>query len=207
MASIDFYGGEWGTIDLNGSGLGFFGNSGFGSSVEVGEYQDATHITDGNGLTNGGQVTNVKWSHANSGTLDGPNTYALQDIPHRLATLNIRFTHTSAVKTQNAKLRIYDRSAINNDPSGVTCKVADIWGHPHPTAETANQGSGDSSWNTPKGSGVIMDLVASPGNSGQRPNGANTTEIRHDWYVAMSASPDSIGSKTQFGLYVECEYL
>jgi len=30
---------------------------------------------------------------------------------------------------------------------------------------------------------------------------------RHDWYVALSASPDSIGSKTQYGLYFTLEYL
>ncbi len=29
---------------------------------------------------------------------------------------------------------------------------------------------------------------------------------RHDWYVALSASPDSIGSKTSYGLYFTLEY-
>lgn len=30
---------------------------------------------------------------------------------------------------------------------------------------------------------------------------------RHDWYVALSASPDAIGSKTDYGLYFTLEYL
>jgi hypothetical protein len=30
---------------------------------------------------------------------------------------------------------------------------------------------------------------------------------RHDWYLALSASPGSIGSKTDFGLYFTLEYL
>lgn len=52
-----------------------------------------------------------------------------------------------------------------------------------------------------------MTCVASPGISGQRPNGAQTSATQHDWYFAISASPDSIGSKTMFALYFETEYL
>lgn len=195
---------DWGIQNLNGSGLGFYGSS-FGSSVEVGAYQDTTWITDGNGTSQGPQVDNVKWTHPNSGSINGAASKALTDIPNHLATLNIRFTHTSAVRTQNAKLRIYDRSNINNNPSGVTCKVAEII-HPS-TTQTGTLGSGDSSWETPTGSSAIMDLVASPGMSGLRQNGSSTSEMRHDWYVAISPSPDSIGSKTQFGLYFQTEYL
>ena len=31
--------------------------------------------------------------------------------------------------------------------------------------------------------------------------------IQHDWYIALSASPTSIGSKTDYGLYFTLEYL
>jgi hypothetical protein len=31
--------------------------------------------------------------------------------------------------------------------------------------------------------------------------------MRHDWYVALSAEPNTIGSKTQYGLYFTLEYL
>lgn len=124
-------------------------------------------------------------------------------IPNVNATLNINFNHSSAVQTQNVKLRIYDRNNINNNPSGVTCKVAEII---HPSDVQTLTGSGDSSWTTVYGSSVILDLVASPGTSGLRPNGASTSSTNHDWYVAITASPDSIGSKL-FALYVELEYL
>lgn len=102
-------------------------------------------------------------------------------------------------------MRIYDRTAINNDPSGVTCYCAEVI-HPSFT-QTGSLGSGDASWIHVHGSAVVMDLVASPGVSGIRPNGASTSSTVHDWYVALSPSPDSVGSKTQFGLYVELEYL
>jgi len=56
----------------------------------------------------------------------------------------------------------------------------------------------------------VVPLAQSPGPSGHYAgNGtANTGQYtQHDWYLAISASPDSIGSKTQYGLYVELEYL
>ena len=37
--------------------------------------------------------------------------------------------------------------------------------------------------------------------------GSAHTSARHDWYAALSASPHSIGSKTQYGLYFTVEYL
>jgi len=205
MAAIDFYAGSNFVINaLAGSGLGFFG-AGFGFSVEVGTYQGTTFITDGNGVNQGPQADNVKWQNIGSGIVNSASSgIPLISIPNYQASLNPRFTHTSAVKTQNVKLRIYDRSSINNPAVGVTTKVAELI---HPTLTQFPIGSGDTTWETPTGSSVIMSLVASPGMSGLRPNGAQTTADRHDWYLALSASPDSIGSKTSYGLYVELEYL
>jgi len=66
-------------------------------------------------------------------------------------------------------------------------------------------------------------LTSSPGASGKNTNsddatktqGANWTStsgttlrsMQHDWYIAMSAQPTTIGSKTDFGLYFTLEYL
>lgn len=204
MAAINFYAGEnFGIDNLAGSGLGFYGG-GFGFSVAVGEYQDSTFITDGNGTSQGPQVDNIKYMNTQSGIVNGASSGVnILNIPNYLASLNARFTHSTAVKTQNAKLRIYDRSNINNPASGVTCKVAELV---HPSTSQLVTGSGSSVWQTPTGSSVVMSLTASPGISGQRPNGANTSATDHDYYFAISASPDSIGSKTNFGLYMELEY-
>ncbi|MHA2428390.1 MAG: hypothetical protein ACXADB_10240 [Candidatus Hermodarchaeia archaeon] len=204
MATISFHAGDAGYIaNLAGSGLGFFGAS-FGQSVEVGSYQDTTYITNGTGSIEGAVTENTKWIHPASGIQSDAGEIALLKIPNRLATLNIRFTHGTAVKTQNVKLRIFDRSNINNAASGVTTKVAELI---HPQNSQTVTGSGDSTWNTPWGSGVVMDLVSSPGESGQAPNGPQTQDTIHDWYTVISASPDSIGAKTLYGLYVELEYL
>ncbi len=204
MAQIEFFAGLADPIKhLAGSGLGFYGAS-FGASVLVGEFQQTTFITDSNGTQLGPQVHNVKYLNSASGMVDSSTSgIALTAIPNYQGTLNIRFTHSSAVRTQNAELRIYDRSNINNPASGVTCYVAELI---HPGITQINTGSGDTTWILAAGSATTVALVASPGMSGIRPNGAGTTADRHDWYTAISAKPDTIGSKTQFGAYVSLEY-
>lgn len=208
-AELKFYAGNGFQIqDLSGSGLGFYGDSGFGASVSVGSYQGRTFITNGAGTTQGPEADNVKYLNAGSGILGQAGTgIALTAIPNYQSTLNIRFTYDSAVKVQNAELRIYDRSNINNNASGVTTKVAEII---HPTDSQTNNGSGDTTWYTPGGSSVPVPLANSPGPSGQYAgNGSNSlwSATQHDWYVAISASPDSIGSKTLYGLSCSLEYL
>lgn len=210
MASIDFYintGSDF-NITTGLSGLGFFGDNGFGASVPVSAWQGRTFVTDGNGTIQGPEAKNIKYLNAGSGILGQTGTgIGLQAIPNYQATLNVRFTNGTAVKTQNAELRIYDRVNINLGASGVTTKVAELI---HPGITNVANGSGDSQWLTPIGSSVVCQLAPSPGMSGFfAGNGSNSTysDTRHDWYVAMSASPDSIGAKTQYGLYVSLEYL
>lgn len=207
-AEIKFYAnnGDVSVNHLNGSGLGFYGSS-FGSSVQVGQYQDTTYVTNATGTVNAWAANNVKFTHAASGSVNGAASLNIRQIPNKDTTLNIRFTNDTAVKTQNAEVRIYDRSDISRAASGVVCKVASIV---HTSASSAGpSGSGSSVWSTfdstTGGSG--LSLWASPGTSGLSPLGGNTTDTRHDWYLAISASPSSIGSKTAFGLYMSLEYL
>ena len=74
MAAINFYAGEnFSIANLSGSGLGFYGG-GFGFSVAVGEYQDSTFITDGNGTSQGPQVDNIKYMNTQSGIVNGASS-------------------------------------------------------------------------------------------------------------------------------------
>lgn len=224
MASIDFYA-AGNTIAT--SGLGFFGGS-FGQAVEINQFQDTTFITDSAGTLQGAAVNNIKYYTDTKAFAPGiVEATGIHRIPNDKATLNVRFTHSSAVRTQNCKLRIFDR--VNKDfaASGVITRVAELL---HTSASYDVEGSGDTTWygsatgagspnpsdrlaagtNTVGGSGIVVPLAQSPGPSGHYAgNGtANTGQYtQHDWYLAISASPDSIGSKTQYGLYVELEYL
>ena len=155
-------------------------------------------------------------------------------LPNYAAPLNIRFEHDEGIRVQNCKLRIFDRNDIANHASGVTTQVYEVR-HPHAVAgDDANKGSlshrgiATHEWQTylPGTSMTDMTLTAGPGPSGLNtdtaedlPNvdGIYTNWIsqsgdacratRHDWYIALSASPDEIGSKTDYGLYFTLEYL
>lgn len=213
MAKIDFLINKTGfdyDLKLGGSGLAFFGTAGFGSSVEVGKYQGTTFVSDGAGTVKGAQAQNIKFLNTGSGVLGAASSgIGLQAIPNYQATLNVRFTHDTQVKAQNCEMRIYDRTNINNAASGVTTKVAEII---HPRVTQFATGSGDSQWITPKGSGTVASFASSPGVSGfYAGDGVSVVSTkqstRHDWYAALSASPDSIGNKTQYGLFFSLEYI
>ena len=213
-AAINFFArsGLGGAInELSGSGLGFYGPGGYGTSVQVGAYQDNTYITDSTGTaSNAIQVNNVKYIASNSGQVPVNTNLLLTAIPNYQATLNISFTNSSAVRTQNAQLTIFDRVSTSNAPSGVVCQVATLI---HPWNFTTPAGSGDTVWQQPAGTGVLLmssyanGCAISPGTSGLCPSGSNTIDVQHDWYFAISALPTSIGSKTQFALYFQLEFL
>ncbi len=202
--AIDFFAGLNQINNMSGSGLGFFGAGGFGASVQVGFFQGRTYITDGNGVNQGPEANNVEYLNAASGILGQASSgIALTAIPNYQSTLNIRFTNDTPCQIQNVHLTIFDRTSPANPPSGVTTAVAESV-HPDPIQH--NNGSGSRFWEFPAGTGY-MTLTSSPGTSGLRPNGPGTTDRQHDWYVNLSASPNSIGSKSLYGCYVSMEYL
>ena len=218
MASIDFRVNEGlsgsdavinsGNQGLTGSGIGFFGSAGALSSVRLNEYQDRTFVTNAGGTSTSLEIDNVKYTHPNSGLVSRGGvddaSHNLLNIPNYKSTLNIRFDHDTSVKTQNAKVQIYDRSDTSNGPSGVICQVASII---HPESSSGITGSGSSVWVQSSGSTNVLNCHTSPGESGIGISGLNTQDTQHDWYIALSSSPISIGSKTEFGLYFSVEYL
>lgn len=201
MAAFSFLGAGY---SLGSSGVGFYGDSAFGSSVAVGAYQGRTFMTNSVGTQEGYELPNVKYLNAASGILGqtGSGVHVL-NIPNYLASLQIHFNHSSAVQLQNTSVRAYDRVSINNDPSGVTVFAAEI---AHPSLSQLVQGSGTSLWQEIYGSGSILSLNDSPGPSGQYNNQSSAwSSTDHDYYLALSCSPDTISSK-YFSLYVETEY-
>ncbi|KKN98920.1 hypothetical protein LCGC14_0141650 [marine sediment metagenome] len=209
-AAITFYAGQGGGtwVNQNASGLGFFGTT-FGTSVQVGQYQDTSYITTGNGSAEGPQATNNKFITSSGISVDGDVTVAPSAVAVNSGTMNIRFTFDSAVKTQNCQLRIFDRTTINNGATGVTTQVVQYanGGSGVTSSGTAEAAASHTGWIAPSGSGVTMALLSSAGTSGLSPSGTDTIDTRHDWYIGLSCTPLSIGSKELFGLYTQLEYL
>jgi hypothetical protein len=122
-------------------------------------------------------------------------------------------------------LRIFDRNNIQNHASGVTTYVYEAR---HPSSNQAvedlsQKGRSEVTWFEfdPVESMSDMPMTPSPGISGVNTNTSDTdptlgyqsqqgvshAALRHDWYIALSAEPDSIGSKTNYALYFSVEYL
>jgi len=210
-ATIAFYAGTSDPINnLAGSGLGFYGTAGFGTSVPVGEYQGRTYITNSAGTSQGPEASNIKWYSSESGVIgQSGSPINILNIPNYQATLNIRFTYDTPVQVQNARIKIYDRVSSSHSASGVTTQAAEII---HPNTSQVGTGSGDTTWTTftSNGSGLqSLSLANSPGISGlYAGNGTASAraDSRHDFYTILSSSPDAIGSKT-FALLFSCEYL
>jgi hypothetical protein len=222
-----------------GSGLGFYGSS-FVISVPVGSQQRTTYVTNADGtdpngieLHNTAMVTSGIPAEKGTVSVNGTDPISLDILPNYKCPLNIRFTHSTPVKVQNCKLRIFDRNDISKPASGVTTWVYESR-RPNPSTNVnignlnfrANKDTTPSAgfrWTEfdPALAQLDMQLTNSPGMSGLNTDtgdnitalgyttrdGISHTSMRHDWYVALSSQPDSIGSKTNYGLYFTLEYL
>jgi hypothetical protein len=176
---------------ISGSGLGFYGAGGFGSSVSTTSYQDNTFITNADGTAQYGSVRNVKYlSTTGCYGKEANATGILTQLNSSDATLFIHFDHTTAVKVQNCQLRIYDRDSPDNPAIGVITKVAEI----------VNFGSACAA-----GTGTVTNWLATPGvgigNGGSNPNFASYAYGDAFWWGSPWPSGDNyIGVQGTEGL-------
>lgn len=213
-----------------GSGIGFYGSN-FGVSVPIGTRQSTTFVTNSIGTDQGSQLNNTKMmtsgdlSTQGTVSVNGASSINLDRLPNYLCPLNIRFTHTEPVRVQNCKLRIFDRNNVSNHASGVVTYVYEAR-HPSSLQSVVNlshRGRTANSWYEFDSLDAMTDMpfTASPGVSGTNSNTQDTNNnlgyltqegslheaSRHDWYLALSSEPVTVGSKTQYGLYFSLEYL
>ena len=134
MAEITF--GIGSQQNIAGSGLGFYGAT-FGSSVQIGSFQETTFVTNAAGTSQGPAATNIKFASPGSGISSAVGSgIPLTKINSGNRTFHINFDHTSHVNVQNCQMRIYDRENINYPASGVVTKVAEIVNFDGKTTET-----------------------------------------------------------------------
>lgn len=171
---------------------GFFGAS-FGFSIRVGEYNNTTYRTNANGTSDGSQLPNLRFANV-SGAYVGASIVAeeLLEVNNGETTLKITLTTDNPIKTQNSNFRAFDRISINNNPSGVTMRAVEIR-----KDQPSVRGSGNTNWTVIAGSGSVLGLF----------DQTTENDTVHDWYVGLTATPTSIGEKTNIGFYFETEFL
>lgn len=167
--------------------LQFAGAGGFDSKITVGEYNDTTHVSSSVGAndSSGNTPNNNKFISQSGGTGGdsqadwGDGTEDLDQILDAECALKINFSDASSVTTESAIFYFYDGSTTTNGPTGVTAVAAE---------------SGDTNWTAAEGSGSALSLTD------------QSASTSHDFYIAVSASPDSVGLKDSFAGRIELTY-
>lgn len=209
MAEFNLYVGEDQVVP-NTSGIGFYGDEGFGTAILIDDFNGRTFVTDTSGTIEGFEANNNKRS-SSSEVIHGQtgSGISLLALPNTLATLNLRFTHPSQVNTNSVVFYVYDGTSSggvpnkDNDPSGLIAWCAQI--RKNSERQDVANGIGNSTWVDTHGS-TFLSLIDSPGTSGLRSLGSFTVDTRHDWYIAMSVTPNQFGDKL-FGILIELEFL
>lgn len=177
--------------------MGFFGANGApNSAVIVGQYQDRTHVTDHIG-TDLGIMINAKYTGASSVEHSGVAfTAGFDNIPRESGTLLCRFTEPNGtdVITQSATFRAVNFTAgsgvpdINDLATGITVQAVQL--------EDTNGNAADATWTEISSGGSSLSLA----------DQSMETAV-HDFHLLISGSPSTAGRKTDFGYYLQLEFL
>lgn len=172
----------------------FSGSGGITTPITVGSWQDETHLGDGDPGTDQCGTTHMPNVKYVSGTQfdDGAGTETLNDtnLAQTECTLRVTFTDASSVDTTNVRFYSFDGTTETTEAVGVE-------------AYAFEQGKGNTQWTQ------INDDSGNIGgdNSGERLSlGGYTGQTEHTWYIAVSARPESVGSKTEFDFGIALTY-
>ena len=185
-----------GWMDIGSNTVIFSGSaSDLTAPVTVAAWQDGTHLGSGDPGTDQcgtNHVPNVKFISSTQFD-NGGGTESLNDtnLVQTECTLRIRFTHGSSVTSSNVRFYAYDPS------SGVGTEAVGV------EAYAFEQGVSASSWT------FINDDSTSYGgdNSGERLGlTGQGPATDHTFYIAISASPESVGGKTEFDFGIALTY-
>lgn len=157
-----------------------FAGGAFATKVAVGAYNTSTHVRNSGGSETSGSNTPNNVKYVASGTGDwGDGTESLADILDAECTLDIDISHTSAVVIEDHIFYAYDGSTTTAVPTGVTFQCAE---------------SGDAAWTNAEGSAAALTVTDS----------ASATD--HNFYIAVSVSPESVGLKSACTMRNEFTY-
>lgn len=183
--------------------LGFFGAGGpqgIPFAIIVAKYQDKTFITnrDGEnlgtvGLLGSGELDNHKFLDTNLVNVNGQGSVELNDVPQSSGTILIRFVPSGStpVRTQNMVVRSVPLSASSGvDTVGGIVTALKIQGY-EPAA--------DNTWTQTAGDGALDNRLFILDH--------DVASLQHDFFASLSASPEAVGERNDFGFFVVIEFL
>lgn len=197
MAAFDWA--YWGATgpgwtDIGANTIVFSGSGGLATPVTVAAWQDETHIgsgdpgTDQCGTNHSNNVKFISSTQYDSG--GGTETLIDANLLATECTLRIQFTDAGSVATSNGRFYAYDGSTTTTEAVGV-----DVYAFEQGVTATTWTNINDDSGNTGgDNAGQRLDL----GNSG--------AATEHTFYIAISASPESVGAKSSFDFGVALTY-
>jgi len=185
--------------------VGFFGAGGpqgVPFAIIVNKYQDSTYITGVSGYNMGvapfgvkasGELLNTKFEDTTLANVAGVAGVTLADIPQLSGTVLVRFVPSGVtpVRTQN----VLCRTVVLNASSGVD----DVAGVPVGLKIQGFEPGADSSWTQTAGIGALDNRVFLVDH--------NATDLVHDFFVSLSASPEAVGERNDFGFLFIVEFL
>jgi len=158
--------------------LQFAGPSGFDDPIFVGEYNDTTHVKDGDDDSNkssGNTPRNNKFISQSGGAggksqvqVDGGATELLDALTSGDAALHIDITEAVAVTITDAVFYTYNGVTPATPASGVDVRAAEV---------------GDTNFTQAEGSGSALQLDD------------QASATNHDYYIVISQSPTAVGTK------------
>ena len=160
--------------------LQFAGAAGFDSKVTVAAYNDTTHVKSAADAddSSGNTPRNNKYvSETTANWGDGVENLNL--ILDAECALKLNFSDDASVAVSDAIFYAYDGVTTTAVPTGVTFQAAE---------------QGDAAWTNAEGSAAAVTLAD------------QAAATSHDYFIAVSASPESVGLKSAFALRVELTY-
>jgi len=181
---------EWRAHDGNGwnflisanNVLGFYGNAGYGSPIQVGQYNDSFHIRSGlNDDTDAcppPHLTNLKYISETEVSINGGSPVPLTQVQD-VHCIRISVISDVNITIVGSRIYVYDGNNVDNPPQNVRVKMFKL---------------GDSQWKEPMGRINALSL------------GTSTTPAQtHHFYFGISISPIASGSSSVFVIRFEVD--
>ena len=174
-------GNDWNFVISPTNVIGFYGPGGYGSPIQVGQYNDSMHIrtslSDDTAACAPAHLTNLKYIADTEVSINGGSPVALTSVVDTNCIM-IHVQSDTEIKIIGSRLYAYDGNNVDNPQQNVVFKAFKL---------------GDSQWSQPHGRSNALDC------------GTSDTATDHYFYIGMSLSPTSTGAATTFVVRFEID--